>query len=324
MKKKIILPLVLPVIVLLVAGGAYGIFHKYYSLLKVQPQQKPAAVQTEPTPEASKKPGEEGIRNILLLGIDARNHDVMTRTDTMIIATVNDNTNTITLTSLMRDIYLPVPGYGSTRLNAATVYGGPNLLIQTIEENFGITIDNYLLTDFFEFKEIVDHFGGVAIEVSAAEINSLNGSIMEYNRISGENTYADVLDPAQAGLVHMNGKQALAYARIRYVGDADFERTQRQRLVMARLIEKTQNMSVGELESLAQNVLPLLTTDITESEMLGLLWQGFTRYKNYELQHHRIPEDGTWQSVMIDGMSVLEINFETNKQNFFKKVYEGQ
>ncbi len=132
------------------------------------------------------------------------------------------------------------------------------------------------------------------------------------------------MDPSQAGYVHMNDKQALAYARIRYVGNADFERTERQRIVMTKLIEKSRNMGVGELENLVREVLPRLTTDITEGEMLSLLWNSFTQYKNYELQNHRIPEDGTWQSVMIDGMSVLDINFEENKQNFFSKVYAGQ
>lgn len=326
MRKKIIIPIVLLVILAIIGGGAYGMFRKYYALLKVQPQEKPvvAEEEKEETPEEPVTSSDQGIRNILLLGVDSRNQDVMTRTDTMMIATINDKTKKMTLTSLMRDIYIPIPGYGSTRLNAATVYGGPNLLIQTIEENFGISIDNYILTDFFEFKEIVDHFGGVDIEVSAAEINSLNNSIIEYNRITGENAYADVMDASQAGLVHMNGKQALAYARIRYVGNADFERTERQRIVMTQLIEKSRNMGLGELESLMREVLPRLTTDITEGEMLSLIWNGLTQYKHYELQNYRIPEDGTWQSVMIDGMSVLEINFEQNKQNFFTKVYEGQ
>lgn len=325
MRKKIIIPMVLLVILAIVVGGGYGLFRRYYSLLKVQPQEKPVATeQQEEETESPTTSSQEGIRNILLLGIDSRNQDVMTRTDTMMIATINENTKTITLTSLMRDIYIPIPGYGSTRLNAATVYGGPDLLIQTIEENFDITIDNYILTDFFEFKEIVDHYGGVDLEVSAAEIESLNNSIIEYNRITGESTYADVMDPSQAGYVHMSGKQALAYARIRYVGNADFERTERQRIVMTKLIEKSRNMGVGELENLVREILPRLTTDITEGEMLSLLWNSFTQYKNYELQNHRIPEDGTWQSVMIDGMSVLDINFEENKQNFFSKVYAGQ
>ena len=256
--------------------------------------------------------------NLLLVGTDSREQNMRGRSDAMIIASINKKTNKIILTSLMRDTYVYIPEVGDNRLNAAAAYGGIPLLVRTIEANFNIHIDDYMVTNFFVFAEAVDRMGGVDMWVSAAEAEAMQPCIKEYNNLTGEE--GGYL-PLEDGSYHLNGKQTLAYCRIRYVGNSDFDRTERQRETLIKLAEKAKGMGIGEINSIALAILPQMMTDMSQSSCLSLLWEAVTDYKNYEIETFRIPADGTLEGAMIDGMSVLSIDFAKNIDLFFAKVY---
>lgn len=265
----------------------------------------------------------DGVYNLLIIGTDSRDirYD-RGRSDSIIILSINENLKTITVTSVMRDTYLHIPGLGNNRINAAYSYGGASMLVDTIAENLSINIDNYVITNFTVFKDIIDLIGGVDIEISQAEIDVMNGYIREYNNkidpSSNDDSYLSYYD---AGMAHLNGKQALAYCRVRYVGNGDFDRTARQREVIEEMFKKCKKMSVSELDELAKTVLPWLTVDLTMTDAMTLAGKAITSYMDYELQSSRLPADDTWYGAMIDGMSVLSIDFAANRDVFFQTVY---
>ncbi len=250
------------------------------------------------------------VYNILLIGTDARNKEDRGRADTIVLASINTQEEKIFLTSFLRDIYVSIPGVGNNRLNAAYVYGGASLLIKTIEQNFGIKIDNYMKTDFFSFIEIIDSIGTVDLEVTAEEISYMNRYIREVNQLSGIDKQDGQIDEADAGLLYMNGKQALAYARLRKVG-SDFTRTDRQRKVLMQVAKKLKKMSRGEQLQVLQDALPNVVTDLTEDEFKAMILKS-SEYMSYQIKCMTVPVSGSWKFVTINGMEVISIDFNKN------------
>lgn len=332
--KKTKWPIIAIICILLAASiplTAYGIFSFYYSKLNIQPVESGHTVSpAEPddtdtvagaVPEESSLPYDaENVYNILLIGTDARDAEQRSRSDTMIIVSINRETKHIIMTSIMRDIYCKIPSKGENRINSAHAYGGASLLLDTIEYNFGIHIDDYITINFYGFIDAIDAIGGVPMEVSAAEIDVMNFYIRELNFLLGAGADTDILREEDAGKLLLNGKQALAYSRIRYVGNADFERTERQRDLLTVLMGKTKSLSLPELGGLMSTVLPCITTSLTQGEILSLLFHA-GEYLNYEIVSDRIPIEGSWQEARIDGMSVLEIDFAENRAHWQKQVY---
>lgn len=260
------------------------------------------------------------VFNILLIGCDAREEGGRGRSDSIILISINKESEQLIATSIMRDIYVEIPGHGNNRINAAYAYGGADLLVETVEKNFKIQIDRYASVDFFVFMDIVDQMGGVDLEISDEEFLVANAYINELNVLLDEPYGTDWLPGG--GSHHLNGKQALGYSRIRYVGDADFERTKRQRTVLEQIFNKVKDYNLIELNSLLNIILPEITTDLTEGEAITLALS-MNAYKKYDLKQYRLPYDGTWHDMRIKGMSVLGIDFETNIQNLKRDLYAG-
>ena len=242
----------------------------------------------------------DDIINILLIGQDRRSHEGRSRSDTIILVTVNKPAGTLTLTSFMRDMYVPIPGRDDNRINVPYAVGGMNLLDATLKRNFGVNVDANVVVDFYGFIDMVDLMGGVEIELTEKEADYMN-----------RNFSWDVDDGLDdewnltAGVQQLNGSQALSYARMRKVGNSDYERTERQRRVIAKLIEKAKSLSVAELNLMMQHALPLITTDMDDAQILSYAMDLFPRLKDLEVQTLRIPVDGGYKPEMIDGMSVL-------------------
>lgn len=260
---------------------------------------------------------EKGVKNILLLGTDERINGDASRSDAIIVLSINENTKKIIMTSILRDSYVMIPGYGENRINHAYQMGGAALMMQTIEDNFKIPIDSYAKVDFFSFMGIIDKLGGVPITVTPQELGYLNGYIAEINTLQGLPVNEGQL--AQAGTHQLTGKQALGYSRIRYIG-TDFARTERQRTVLDGLFQQLKTASVKELYDVMSMILPDITTDIKDIDLTKMIVK-LVSYMKYDIVQNRIPMDGTWQNLVVGGQEVLGIDFTANQQGLKSVVY---
>ena len=241
---------------------------------------------------------DSGIVNILLVGLDQRPHWTYGRSDAMILCTFNKNTGTLTLTSFMRDSWVYLPGYGNQRLNAAVVFGGMSMLLDTLDQNFGVHVDGVLQVDFAQFPKVIDALGGVEIEISGAEAEIIANT-------GGSWTYA--------GLQTLDGDQALAYSRIRSL-DGDHNRTNRQRKVMIALIQKFKDSDLKTLLKLMEQILPMITTNMTQAEIVSLATELFPMLSGIEIVSQSVPAAGTYRNAMIDGMSVIEFDMDAARE----------
>ena len=261
----------------------------------------------------------DGVTNILLIGNDSRLNGEDGRSDAMILVSISKTSGKILMTSILRDVYVEIPGHGSNRLNAAYAFGGPELLMETIEKNFDIPVNRYVLVNFEAFAGVVDAVGGVDIELTAEEIGWVNAYLNEYNELTGHEFGYNYLTETEPGVIHLNGPQALAYSRNRYVG-TDFGRTERQRKVMEEIIKKLPGAVLTNMDGLMEGLCPNLTTNLTLNECYGLVLRVPFIFK-YERVSGSIPLEGTWWDQNIDGMAVLGIDFEANKNYLHENLY---
>lgn len=258
----------------------------------------------------------KNVINILLVGSD---HGAIKgdhgRSDSIMIATVNFKTKELKLTSLMRDMYVEIPGHGHNKLNAAYAFGGVELLYQTIAKNFGIKIDNYCVVDFSTFEKVINKVGGVEISLEEKEAKYLNTT----NYIS-KKKYRNV----KVGKQTLNGNQALGYARVRYVvskkyGDGDFGRTGRQRAVLQAALNKVLQQNPATIANIALDALKDVSTDMNASYLKALVLK-VIKMGTTEIDQMRVPLEGTYKMGRAQSnMFVFFINFEANKAalNYF-------
>ena len=262
---------------------------------------------------------ESDLFHILLVGSDSRKQGGAGRSDTMILVSVNEETEKIHMTSILRDCYVSIPKRGNNRINAAYAFGGGGLLLDTIETNFAVDVDKYVAFDFYSFVDAVDSLGGIEIDVSEEEIPVLNEYVKELNKLNGRAEQEYYV--TQAGPQQLNGTQALGYARIRYVGNGDFQRTERQRMVIQKLFEKAKTMNLLELNDLLNVLLPKIKTNLTEGEIVALMFKVMT-YLKYDLESFRLPVDGSYTHMRVNGMSVLGIDLKKNQEALAEFVNE--
>ena len=228
----------------------------------------------------------------------------------MILCTFNTEKRSLTMTSFMRDLYVPIPGYLDNRINAAYQLGGIELLDDTIYQNFGVEIDGNVEVDFSQFERIIDLLGGVDINLNADEAAYLN---RRGNWSANDDETAGTWSLTE-GMNHLTGKQALAYSRIRYIGNGDYERTSRQRTVLSALIEAYKNTSLTKMLTILDDILPLLTTDMTDKQIIGYVTDLFPLLSSCTITTQRIPADDAYYAASIRGMSVLVPDLEKNRQ----------
>ncbi len=262
---------------------------------------------------------EDGVVNILLIGNDSRKNEDDGRSDAMILLSVSSKTRKIYMTSLLRDIYVEIPGHDNNRLNAAYSFGGAELLMETVEKNFDIPVHRYVQVNFEAFVGMVDSVGGVDLELTEKEIEYVNGYLVEYNMLTDRPQGTDNMDTGASGMVHLNGPQALAYCRNRYLG-TDFGRTERQRKVLTEVIKKIPGALLTNGSGLIDALMPNLTTNLTKNECFRLslmAGKGLT----YDIAADSIPQPGTYRDATIRKMSVLEVDFEANRRYLKEKLY---
>ncbi len=253
---------------------------------------------------------EKGITNILLAGTDGRPGEKNSRSDAMMILTVDNKNKSLKLTSLERDSYVNIPGHGKQKLTHAYAYGGINLLTQTIEENFKLDIQNYAVVDFYSFMDIVDAVGGVNVTIKENEIKELNKFIPETYKWNEDNKNKGSIQYINnAGEQKLNGYQALAFSRIRK-NDSTTERDRRQREVIEGIMESVKNLSITKYPSLLDTILPYVKTNMKPTEIFALCGQ-VLKIGNLNISQMNFPiDDGVHSIGGIYGNSGWVLRFD--------------
>ena len=270
--KKVVLSLVMVLVILI--GTVLG-FYKHIKN-KIYVKKEPSISNND-----SEFKEVEGITNVLLIGVDARDLDEPCRSDSMIIATLDNNNKKVKLTSLFRDTLVDIPGHGEAKLNSAYMLGGPELLMKTVKETYNVNIDKYIIINFWGFETIVDYIGGIEVDVKDYQLEELNKYI-------GESTGGNDCPVEKTGIQTLNGKQALSYARIRYnVGD-EYERTDRQREVIFKVIEKLQNTKPSKYLGVMNTMLEYIKTNIDPLEALNMAYTIY-KFPSLDVEQLQIP-----------------------------------
>ena len=242
---------------------------------------------------------EDHIINILLIGQDKRGGTQRSRSDSMILCTVNLENKTLMMTSFLRDLYVDIPDYNGVsyqdnRLNVCYMYGGMEMLDTALEMNFGVHVDYNIEVDFAGFSSIIDVMGGVGICLTRMEAEHMGGGLKE-------------------GYNLLNGEQALSYARIRAI-DSDFGRTNRQRTVMISLLEQVRYLNIDQLIALINVVFPMVTTDMSNADIISAAISFFPLLQDLKVTTQYIPAEGAYHATFVRGMSVLIPDFEANRK----------
>lgn len=250
------------------------------------------------------------VTNILLLGVDARNpkDDTASRSDSMMLISIDKAHNCVKMVSFLRDTWVYIPCIDKKqRLNAACQYDGYNGVVDTIEYNFGIDIDGYVVADFEMFKVLVDSIGGVEVEVSEKEAKEVTSHKGRYGNVK--------LD---AGKYKLTGEQALAYCRIRKI-DTDFMRAYRQRTVMQAILKSVKSANPIKLVSMASKAAPYIETNLSKTKIISSGLKALPCIG--DMAEVRVPFDGTWQYATIGGASVITIDVDKNKEQLKDLIY---
>ena len=251
--------------------------------------------------EEKLSPYNNSVINIALFGVDS--YDGSTgRSDSIIIATIDTIHKKLKLTSIMRDSYVNISGIGNDKINHAYAFGGPQLAIKTLNENFDLNIQDFVAVNFDSLPKIIDMLGGVTVDVTEEEVS----------HISGINS---------AGTYNLTGAQALAYSRIRYATGGDYVRTERQRTILTKMYEKILSINQTQYTSLLSEGLSMLQTSLDYSKILELgtevLKMGVTT-----LEQERFPLDGYCQGEIINGVYYLIFNKSLTVEQLYNYIFE--
>lgn len=239
-----------------------------------------------------------GYRNIAVFGVDSRANDLKknTRSDSIMIVSINKKTKDVKICSIFRDTYVNVEGHGFTKITHAYAYGGPELAINTINRNFDLNISDFVTVNFSAVTNMVDLVGGITLDIQKDELKHVNNYTRDVARINGTKyTYLK-----HAGKQKVDGTQATAYCRVRYTAGSDFKRAERQRTVLKEIFKKTKSAGIPTLLKIADKMMPQVYTSLSQTEMLGLAKDVLA----YDIKDQQgFPFDKT--SKKVNGMSVV-------------------
>ena len=267
-------------------------------------------------------------KNILLLGADDRHVEYdYVRTDAIIVCSINSRTGQVKLSSVLRDLavdYNLDENHTLYRINAAYTFGGPELAMKTVNQLFNLNIEDYVFIDFFGFQEIAYQLGGVDITITEAEMHSINHNVIEQAKIARRAGIDDTDMPFEELVnygenTHLDGRQALAYARIRKL-DSDISRTERQRIVLNALAQKLRGKDAVELTTMALSMLKYVRTNLTVEEIISVAATVLSR--NLDIQQTYVPITGTYAQETRNGEAMLyDCNYSENAAHLYKFIY---
>lgn len=258
----------------------------------------------------------EGYTNFALFGIDSRegNMGKGTRTDCIIVASLNNATKEVKMVSVYRDTVLDLSEGTLQKCNAAYSFGGPEQAINMLNMNLDLDIQDYVTVDFAAIADAIDLLGGLDIEIQPEEISQLNQYVGETAMVAGKaaNTISG------PGLQHLDGVQATTYARIRKTAGGDFRRTERQRIVIEKIVEKAQQSNLATINKIIDTVFPKVATSLSMTEILSYA-KNFAKYKLGETSG--FPFEKTTATISGLGSVVIPVNLETNVQQLHAFLY---
>ncbi len=275
----------------------------------------------------------ENVVNILLIGIDTRAKTMdssagLQHNDVNMILSIDTEKGTVKLTSILRDMYVTIPGFNTkSRINNAYARGGGQLAMKTINHNFKMNIQYYVTINFFGLASIIESIGGIDVEMTKGEAYAINHYIKEHPPVYDTKDHSERVPlEVEAGTQHLDGIQAVMYARLRTgmkTGNGDFNRTARQRKLLELLLNKImQDMSLNRLNQLITTTLPYVTTNVNGGTIFNLAYAVLTsdiisRAHNGEslIEQHRIPMDKTYKYLDVDGASVINLSNDNWKTN---------
>jgi len=316
--KKVILFVLAVVLLLLIAGCAA--FFYYTSKLNIEVFDSEESEGFFTILKDDDK--DDDVTNILLIGADndvGSGMDAPGNADGLVIVSINNAKKQITLTSLMRDIRVIKPNGHATKLTIAYHDGGPELLIECIENNLEIDIDNYVVFTYHDIVKIVDAAGGVEMELYEDEIYHMQEKIEAVSKTVGVGWGENMIPLDQPGVHTLNGVQAAAFMRVRMAGNGDYERTERARRVLLGLKDNVSDMNLIQLGEFANVVLPCITTDIEQDDIAKHIVK-LGRYMNYDFVSNRIPVDDSFSySNDMNGYTIIK--YDINRDHFYDVVY---
>jgi LCP family protein required for cell wall assembly len=270
--------------------------------------------------EAASFAKQHKIVNVAVFGVDGRDDVEGDRTDTIMVATADYEHSKVKVTSLMRDTYVYIDKkYGYDKLNAAYAYGGPDLALQTINQNFDTTITDYVTIDFIAMVSMVNAVGGVTVDIETEEeLDWVNEYLMDVNeKVATGSPFLE-----ETGSQVVDGSQALAYCRVRYVGDGDFDRTLRQRVVFEQVLSKALDLDLQQQYNLVMATLPYVETSLSTLEMFKY-GANLALMPSKDIEQSRFPIDELISLDMLDGVSyVIPNTLAENIEAFYQFVYE--
>lgn len=287
-------------ILLIIVGGVYWYgSHLFNKIEKVEIDTNDVGIKEEVQEKLSEY--SDSVINIALFGIDAQDGEAG-RSDSIIIATIDTTHKKLKLTSIMRDSYVTIADRGQDKINHAYAFGGAQLAIKTLNENFDLNIEDFVAVNFTTMPKIINKLGGVTIDITSEEVSHIPG-------IDSAGTYT------------LTGEQALAYSRIRYASGGDYVRTDRQRNVLNKVFEKILATNVTQYPSLLSEILPMVKTSLDYSEILDLgnevLKMGVTN-----LEQERFPRDEYCEGKMISGIYYLTFDKEQTVQQLHDYIFD--
>lgn len=269
---------------------------------------------------AKKEAKQEALKNeksinIALFGLDRRSKEEKSRADSIMVANINFETKTINLVSILRDTLVDIKGHGKDKLNHSYAYGGPELSMETINSNFDLDINKYVSVDFFSLAKVIDIIGGVDIDLKDYEANQINQNLNEINSIEKLPKGTDYIEGSD--LKNLNGRQAVAYCRIRKEGNGDYERTQRQRNVLKAILLKYEKLDSGKRFEVGMEMMSQVNTNIPINDIKELQ-NKILNDKDFTINQHMIPFEGSFETKIIDKKWVIDANMKEN----IKKIHE--
>lgn len=262
----------------------------------------------------------KGYRNIALLGIDSRADDygLGNRSDCMMIASINQETNEIKLISVYRDTYVYVMENGTKRLDKIThaySYGGAQNTLKSLNEAMDLNITEFVTVNFDAVIAAVDSLGGVYIDIDESEIKYVN----DYIDATSESSGVKSSHITHSGRQKLDGVQAVSYTRVRYTAGGDYKRTERMRTVVEAMLSKAKTLNVGQLNSFADTILPKIRTNISTSEIWGLI---------PKLASFKVTESIGWpydtKGITLDRWYGVPVTLQSNVERLHKEAFEQE